>query len=422
MRVTPIFTFVKKKTCLKPFQFSLIGLLSLVLYILPAQAQTTGSIANTAQTETAYGNATDLYAVEFPLDSLLAARVDSIAKAEAGRQDIIGMSLAVIRQGAITYVRSYGYSDWENQIPVTPYSEFRWASMSKSLTAIAAMKLQEAGLLQIDTPVKDYLPYWQDSTVRLRHLLQNRSGVGHYNEMDKLHPSWKHLLKSYKPDSSWHAEAAVRVFKDAPLVFPADSGHLYSTFGFVLAGAVVDQVGQTQLGKGYLDLVQDFVIQPLGLSSLRPDYFEDKNPLEVKGYYKDKKGDLRARKDDDVTWKIPGGGYASNVIDLAKYIQGLIQYKLLLPESYTELWTPQSDWDYAMGFEVKQDGFERLVNHTGSQNKTRTVFAFYPETGLGVVIMCNTEWANPREVAIKLLDSLKPKPETSVLPTDTQRK
>lgn len=388
-----------------------------VLYAVPTTAQ----LATT--TGAAQAEATLVFnGVEVPLDSVTAARVDSIAQLEAGRQDIIGMSLAVIKQGAIAHVGSYGYSDWENQIPVTPRSEFRWASMSKSLTAIAAMKLQEAGLLQLDTLVKVYLPYWPDTTVRVRHLLQNRSGVGHYNEMDKLYPSWKHQLKLYKPDSSWHAEAAVRVFREAPLVFKADSGHLYSTFGFVLAGAVVDQIGQTKLGKGYLDLVQDFIIDSLGLSSLRPDYFEDANPLEVKGYYKDKKGDLRARKDDDVTWKIPGGGYASNIIDLAKYVQGLIQYRLLLPESYAQLWAPQSDWDYAMGFEVKPEGAERLVNHTGSQNKTRTVFAFYPESGLGVVIMCNTEWANPREVAMKVLDSLKPDTNNTPLPADGQRR
>jgi hypothetical protein len=48
-----------------------------------------------------------------------------------------------------------------------------------------------------------------------------------------------------------------------------------------------------------------------------------------------------------------------------------------------------------------------FVAHTGSQNKTRTIFACYPNQGLGVAVMCNTEWANPREVAERLLEALR---------------
>lgn len=345
--------------------------------------------------------------LEAPLDSVLAARLDSIARQELGRQDIIGMSVAVIQQGKIAFLNGYGYSDWENRVPVSILSEFRWASMSKSLTSLAAAKLSDQGLLNLDTLAKAYVPTWPDSTVRIRQLLQNRSGIGHYNEMDRLYPAWKRHLKSYKQDTVWNADAAVGLFKDAPLVFPPDSTYLYSTFGFVLAGAVVDHVGRQTVGMGYLDMVNQYIAQPLGLTSLKPDYVEDLNPNEVKGYYRDKKGDIRPRKDDDITWKIPGGGYASNIIDLAKYMQGLMQRKLVSPTSYNALWARQRDWDYALGFEVQGEGADLFISHTGSQNKTRTIFAFYPNQALGVAILCNTEWANPRDVATLLLDTLR---------------
>ena len=346
--------------------------------------------------------------IEQALDSVLALRLDSIARRELGRQDIIGMSIGVVQQGKVAFLEGYGFSDWENRVPVSIESEFRWASMSKSLTSIAALKLREQGLLDLDTVARAYVPNWPDSAILVRHLLQNRSGIGHYNEMDQLYPGWKKKMEAYQPDTAaWNAVGAVELFREAPLVFRPDSTYLYTTFGFVLAGAVVDQIGHTALGMGYLDMVNNYVVQPLGLQSLKPDYTFDVNPLEVKGYYRNFAGDIRPRQDDDISWKIPGGGYASNIIDLTKYVQGLIHRKLVAPESYQTLWERQRDRDYALGFEVKGEGAELFVAHTGSQNKTRTIFACYPNLGLGVAVMCNTEWANPRDVAERLLEALR---------------
>lgn len=345
--------------------------------------------------------------VEQPLDTALSARLDSIARWEMGRQDIIGMAVAVVQGGKIAFLNTYGYSDWGNQKPVTLDSEFRWASMSKSLTSVAAAKLQEQGLLQMDTFVNVYVPGWPDSTVRVRQLLQNRSGIGHYNELDRLYPIWKKNMRQFKPDTTWNATEAVAIFKDTPLAFKPDSSHMYSTFGFILAGAVLDRIGQVNLGLNYLGLVNNYIIQPLGLRSLKPDFQMDTNPNEVKGYYRDRHGDIRLRKDDDVSWKIPGGGYQSNIVDLAKFMQGLIQGKGLLPASFQSLWTRQPDWDYGMGFEVQGEGQELRVAHSGSQTKTRTIFEFYPNQQLGVAVMCNAEWVNPGQVADRLLEILR---------------
>lgn len=342
--------------------------------------------------------------VEQPLDSVLARRIDSLLQHEAGRQDIIGMSVGIVYQGKIAFLKGYGYSDWEKRIPVTLESEFRWASMSKSLTSVAALKLQEQGMLNLDTTAKAYVPAWPDSTVRVRQLLENRSGIGHYREMDQLFPDWKKNLKQrYPKDTTWRADEAVEVFKDAPLAFRPDSGYMYTTFGFVLAGAVLDKIGKINFGVGYLGLVDKFIVQPLEMRSLKPDFEWGDNPYEVKGYYRDRRGDIRVRKDDDVSWKVPGGGYQSNIIDLTKYVKSLITRELLDPGSYERLWMRQPDWDYGMGFEVRGQGPDLRVAHSGSQTKTRTIFVCYPNRQTGIAVMCNTEWANPSEVAERLL-------------------
>lgn len=347
--------------------------------------------------------------VELPFDPVVQARLDSVIKNEFWRQDIIGMSVGIIYAGRIAYLGAYGYSDRENAVPVTLESEFRWASMAKSLTAISAMKLEEQGLLNIEVPVREFVPAWPDSMVHIRHLLSNRSGIGHYDELDRLFPQWKKNLRDFYPvDSTWSAEKSVRIFKDAPLIFYPDSSYKYSTFGFVLAGAALEKVGKTKLGLGYLGMVDQFIVQPLGLGSLKPDYLWGENPKEVKGYYRDRIGDIRLRSDDDVSWKIPGGGYQSNITDLSKYVKSLIFRDLLQPGSYEKLWTRQAEWDYGMGFEVKGTDQDLCISHSGSQNKTRTVFVCYPNRGMGIAVMCNAEWANPRGVADVVLQYLLP--------------
>lgn len=346
---------------------------------------------------------------EAPLDSLLRLRLDSTIKSEFWRQDIIGMAVGIVYEGQIAFLGTYGYSDREKAVPVSQESEFRWASMAKSLTAISALKLQEMGLLDLESPVKGIVPIWPDSTVRMRHLLANRSGIGHYDELDRVFPQWKKNLKDFYPENStWSAENAVRAFKDAPLIFSPDSSYKYSTFGFVVAGAALEYVGKKSVGLGYLGLVDQYIARPLGLNSLKPDYLWDDNPRKVKGYFRDRIGDIRLRTDDDVSWKIPGGGYQSNIIDLSKYVKSLIFRDLLQPGSYEKMWTRQVEWDYGMGFEVKGAGQNLCIAHSGSQNKTRTVFVCYPNLGLGVAVMCNTEWASPRSVADAVLQSLLP--------------
>ena len=95
--------------------------------------------------------------IEQALDSVLALRLDSIVRQELGRQDIIGMSVGVVQQGKVAFLKGYGFSDWENRVPVSIESEFRWASLSKSLTSIAALKLKEQGLLNLDTMARAYV-------------------------------------------------------------------------------------------------------------------------------------------------------------------------------------------------------------------------------------------------------------------------
>lgn len=347
----------------------------------------------------------------FGRDSSLFYRLDTVIEQQRSEQEIIGMAVTVVKDEKIIYNKGFGYADWENLKPVTSESVFRWASMSKSLTALLAFKLQEEKLVDLESSVSTYLPEYPYPMVKLKYLLQNRSGLGHYNEMTRLYPDWSKRLLNYPSRDTFNAKATVDIFREAPLDFQPGEHFLYSTFGFILAGATLDQIGRNSLGVGYLGLVNELIRKPFGMTTLEPDYVFNNNPNEVSGYYLDGDCDIQTRKDDDVSWKLSGGGFQSTIGDLGNYIIALMQGKLLKKESYELLWSKQPDADYAYGFDVRGEGKDLRVGHAGSQNKTRTIFIMYPEKKIGVGVMCNSEWAEPELIALKVLKEMGIEPE-----------
>ena len=97
-----------------------------------------------------------------------AAVVDAAVEQEMKRQKVVGVALGIIRDGHVVYSKGYGFEDREAQLHVTTKTMFRWASISKPLTAIAAMQLVERGKLDLDTDVRTFLPNrgWQAGDIR----------------------------------------------------------------------------------------------------------------------------------------------------------------------------------------------------------------------------------------------------------------
>ena len=88
----------------------------------------------------------------------LAKRVDEAMRDAMARQELVGLAVGVIQDGKITHLNGYGLADREQRVPVTRQTMFRWASISKSLTAVAAMQLWERGKLDLEREARRYVP------------------------------------------------------------------------------------------------------------------------------------------------------------------------------------------------------------------------------------------------------------------------
>lgn len=345
--------------------------------------------------------------------------LDQVIQNAMQEQKLVGLALGVVENGKITYLKGYGWADNESQQPVTTDSSFRWASISKTVTSVLSMQLVEKGKLNLDAPIQTYWPAYRNPQgwpVSQRQLLGHLGGVGNYDDV----PGWRDGLKTYQarslPAELQGADmvlASADIFAFAPLMSPPGNTYRYSTFGSMLAGAVITQAGSSP----FLQQFDQRIRQPLGLTTMQPDQMKVSIPHRVSGYYRDQ-GQIQKRSDEDVSWKLAGGGFTSNVGDLTRYMQALINQELLPPAAHQEMWTSQSTSEgkktgYGLSFSVARHGQDIEIGHFGSQEKTRTVMSFLPEKKAGVVIMCNSEWANLGPIRDALLDALKSSTRTN---------
>mgnify|MGYP002152427768 FL=1 len=351
--------------------------------------------------------------------SPLAKHVDHAMRDEMAGQELVGLAVGIIQDGQIAYLKGYGLADREQHVPVTRQTMFRWASISKSLTAVAAMQLWERGKLNLDRDVRRYVPEFPDkgTPIRVRHLLCHQGGIVHYTNGKVIR-----IKRDYPVAHPFeNVIYALDTFRESPLVNEPGEKYSYTTHGYILLSAVVERAGKQK----FAHQVRDRIAKPLKLATLQPDYQWEEIPHRAVGY-RQRGGQVEVSTNTDVSWKLGGGGFISNIDDLAKFAAGLLNHRLVKPASRQKMWARQmtsggEQTKYALGFSFNHyrdgelhtwsangTGIE-IVGHSGSQEKTKTWMALSPQKKLGVVVMSNSEYASPRRLAGRLLEVVMPK-------------
>jgi len=351
--------------------------------------------------------------------SPLAKHVDHAMRDEMAGQELVGLAVGIIQDGQIAYLKGYGLADREQRVPVTRQTMFRWASISKSITAVAAMQLWERGELDFEREARRYVPEFPDkgATIRVRHLLCHQGGIVHYTNGKVIR-----IKRDYPVAHPFeNVIYALDTFRESPLVNEPGEKYSYTSHGYILLSAVVERAGKQK----FAHQVRDRIAKPLKLGTLQPDYQWEEIPHRAVGY-RQRGGQVEVSTNTDVSWKLGGGGFISNIDDLAKFTAGLLNHRLVKPATRQKMWTRQMTRDgkqtkYALGFSFNHyrdgelhtwsangAGIE-IVGHSGSQEKTKTWMALWPQKKLGVVVMSNSEYASPRRLAGRLLEVVMPK-------------
>ena len=234
----------------------------------------------------------------------------------------------------MVYTRAYGYEDVEQKIKASSKTMFRWASVSKVLTAYAAMQLVEDRKLDLDVDVRTLVPEFPDKGIEIttRQLLSHQSGIVHYKNGRVIRSR-----KRYRTQNPFqNVVTALDTFKESPLVAKPGERFSYTSHGYILLSAVIERAGK----GSFANQVASRISKPLGLRTLQPDYQWKRIPHRAVGYRRNGHRIVRSGN-TDVSWKLGGGGFISNTDDFARFAAAVVAGELIKPETQRQMWTPQ---------------------------------------------------------------------------------
>ena len=315
--------------------------------------------------------------------------MDEVVRASFEADEFTGAVL-VARDGEVLLDRGYGFANREWSVPNDGDTKFRLGSVTKQFTAVAIMLLNERGLVDLDAPVKTYLPdapaAWDGVTVR--HLLTHTAGVPNFTDFDDYGAS-KTLPATM--------DSLIGRFRDRPLDFQPGEGWSYSNSGYILLTAIVEKAS----GKSYADFVAETLFQPLGMADSGYDSHAAVLPRRASGYAPTARGIVNA---DYIDMSIPQGAGAlySTTRDLLKWEQGLFGGRLLTPASLALLTTPVRN-QYAFGLAVTQAGGNTTIAHSGGIEGFNTHMAWDPDRRMTVIVLGNLNGPGSDQVAGSLM-------------------
>lgn len=314
-------------------------------------------------------------------------QVDDLVYRYMSQQGVPGATLAVSRDGKLVYAQAYGFADSESGERMKTDTRSRISSISKSITAVAIMKLMEEGKLDLDDHVfgddgilgndfgsqRPYRQYVTDLTIK--HCLSHHVG------------GWGNASNdpTMMRDDLDAQQLLSYIIDYVPLSNPPGTSYAYSNVGFMILGRVIEKITQ----KTYEQYVQDEILDPVGITGMEigGNTLEERKPGESRYHSAGAYTRNFSRRDANGGWIAT----ATDLVRLFVHVDGIATVPDLLEGTTIQaMTTPPFDYQrYALGFNI--DG--STWSHGGSFPGSRS---HWIRTGSGVcaAVMVNGDASN----------------------------
>jgi CubicO group peptidase (beta-lactamase class C family) len=346
-------------------------------------------------------------------DPKVAARLraaEAWIETQLARDNVAGASMAIVHDQQFVWSRGFGFANVAGKVKATPQTRYSICSISKLFTSLAAMREREAGRLDIDRPVGDYIPWYNirdvetpDGPVTARGIMSHVAGLP--READT--PYWSDIRF---PDI---ATVRARLGEQTNL-YRAYEHLQYSNLGMALLGEAVAATSN----RDYHRYVADHLLKPLGMSRTTSEL-----PVKLRGrdfaigYTARRTGwDRDAIPAYTLNAIAPAAGFASTAEDLGRFASW--QFRLLagggekivksstLREMHRVHWmTPDDPTEtWGLGFASFQHAGKTFIGHGGYCPGYRSTLMMRPQDKLAIVVLTNVDDGQPGKFARQLYD------------------
>jgi D-alanyl-D-alanine carboxypeptidase len=303
-------------------------------------------------------------------------------------------SIAVLQNGEIIYYKSVGFADIENNVKATQNSKYKIGSITKSFTTVLILKAVEQNKLTLNQTIQQWFPTVKNADkITIQHLLTHRSGIHDFtNDIDYF--NWNTQAKTEKE--------MMEIISNGASDFNPDSKAVYSNSNFVLLSYILEKC----FVKSYSDLLQELIIQPIGLKNTYVFGKINPNQNECKSYsFNDS-----WKSENETHYSIPlgAGAIISTPIELTKFTDALFNGKLLSNKSL-ELMKSIKD-GYGMG--LFQIPFDNKIGygHGGKIDGFSAVYSYFEDKKISYSLTSNGANMNINDVSIAVLSAVYNKP------------
>ena len=314
-------------------------------------------------------------ATEAPPD--LESELDEILESYVN-MEAFGGSVMIARDEKVLFSKGYGFADREEEIPNTPQTKFRLASITKQFTAAAILLLQAEGELDAQDLICDYLPdcppAWEAITIH--HLLTHTSGIPNFTEF----PDYTSSIATPSPPRE-----TMNRFVDMPLDFRPGEDWSYSNSGYILLGLIIEQAA----GQPYEAFLQESIFTPHKMANTGYDHNLDDIAVGYAG--------MSEAVFIDMSTPYAAGGLYSTVEDLYLWDQSLFAGRVLSQDLLSEMFTehvPIPGFDglaYGYGWFIGEENGHRVIEHGGGIDGFATSNAHYPDEKVTLILLSNLE-------------------------------
>ena len=310
-------------------------------------------------------------------------------------QKITGLSLAVIKNGNPIVNKGYGLANVEHNVPVTAETVIRLGSLSKQFFTTAILKLKEEGKLSIDDSVHKFFPDAPETwkPIQVKHLMSHSSGL------KREGPAYNNSV--IQPDL-----VIIKSAYSLPLDFKTGEKYQYCNLAYFMLAEIITQVS----GMPWQDYIQEKLFIPAGMKNSGMTDFYPIIPNRASGYMH--KNDVLVNADAMYAVR-PSGGFLSTSTDMICWDKVLREKNIILKkENWESLWqpfiktsdSPSSKTYYGFGWTIDELNGRKTVSHSGANTGFRSYYTRFVNDGLSIIILTNTDEANPGALVRALAD------------------